>query len=149
MGHDLEKYQGGKKEIEQRKHNYLAQLTKGYPNLKKLTPEEYKYLQNEFDFNRIATLEILMEKSIGLVLESVANIFAKHNIEDVLPIEDALNECIINVSEHVMDFNILPHYYSEYANSIISYLCFVRISRVYNNEKHRTDFVDLFLIEIL
>lgn len=133
-----------KETAKKRECEYLEELKKGYPNATVLTIEEYKDIQKDFSHNRLNALEKLVSKSIGSIIKSVAKYYAKHDIEDIVPIEDALEECILCINNRVKDFNVLPDYCSEYTQSCINYLTYVRISRLYNTEKQKTQFVDLY-----
>ena len=97
-----------KETAKKRECAYVAELKKFYPNATTLTMEEYKIIQKNFSHDRLSALEELVSKSIGSIIKSVAKFYAKHDIEDIVPIEDALEECILCINNRVKDFNVLP-----------------------------------------
>ncbi|MBR4998954.1 MAG: sigma-70 family RNA polymerase sigma factor [Clostridia bacterium] len=144
MNFKLPIYTMSKEIIERRQNEYLNILNKGYAKASRLTPEEYEEIKKIFEYDRNDALDILIEKSIGLIVDAVAYLYAKHDLDNIIPVEDALQECVITINDKVRDFNILPHFYSEYAKSYMNYMVYVRLHRLCDVENEVSSKVDFY-----
>jgi len=114
---------------------YRKYLNKGleiYQNLKSLSSRDlYKKLVNEIECgNEDARFE-LADRSIYHVVEAVADVYARYDIEDRLPFEDGLTLAIDNYSKYVMTTENFPKYVSVYLNQVISLYAFRTIMNAY------------------
>lgn len=143
MDYKLPIYTTNKDIIEERQNKFLNILNIGYAKAERLTPQQYEAIKILFEHDKNSALEILIEKSVGLIVDAVSYLYAKHDIEKLVPIEDALQECILHINKKVKDFNILPHFYAEYAKSYISYMSYVRLHRMCDIQQAVSSKVDL------
>lgn len=130
----------------ERKQKYLLELTKYYPALHKLTEEHYFNIKRELEQNNnTEILSTLMGESLYFVLESIADIYAKYDIEDVISIEEGLSHATCVFNERLSRFKTLPMRLSEFKHSTISYIVYLEISRKYNQELERINQIDLMI----
>ena len=116
---------------ERRKKHYLSLAKAMYGNLPKLTKEKYNQIAQEFYCGSEIAKEELADLSIGCVANSVADIYSKFDIEDVLPFEEALSTVLQNYLNSLKFFDVLPRFFSEYASNVINRYTFAVIIRIY------------------
>lgn len=128
----------------ERKEKYLSALLKNYPNLEKLTEDEYFDIKWKLEEDKdTSVLQKLMEKSLYYIIEAVADTYAKYDIEDMLPMEDGLAITIQTINEKLNKFETLPTYVIEYTHSAIYYYTYLILAREYNKEYSRTNVLDI------
>lgn len=119
----------------ERKQNYLLELQKSYPNLNKLTENDYIKIKYELEQNQNKQiLSELIEKSLYHIIKAVAEVYARYDIENVLPVEDGLACFIYEFGKKINEFETLPKNVAGYIHSVISYYAYLLIARAYNNE---------------
>lgn len=130
---------------EERKKKYFKDMGHIYANLPKLTRDEYYSIKKDFENGDSSALDRLIEKSLFYIVEDVAEIFARHEIDNILSIEDLTYQCIYKFSEHLRTFKSLPEVFSKYTNSVIQQYIFFTTIREYNlalRENKRVDSVN-------
>ena len=129
------------------KDRYKNQLLKYYSSAEKLTPEDYNKIRFALEQGDQTALKKLMDKSLFLIIDAVAEIYSKYDIVRYIPIEDGLSISILKFNQRLLEFTDLPVLCSQYKNSVINYYVYFFLLREYNNSIKRNDDVD-FLDDI-
>lgn len=132
--------------IAQRKQKYLKEIEKSYKNLPRLTKEEYCDIKTKFNNEDSKVLETLMGKSLHFIVDVVANLYAKYELEDILPLEEGLSNAIYNFNYNLNKFTELPDSYSAYTNNIINFYVFYDFVnyKTVNDKKNKRGTTDLY-----
>ena len=119
--------------IERRRQENLKEIGKFYKNLPQLTKEDYMLIKQEFENGNKKIVELLMEKSLYHIVDVVAKLYAKYDLESIMPMEDGLSFAIYNFQNSLNNFTDLPSSYSGYVSNVINYFVF----RYFLSEKTR------------
>lgn len=120
---------------EKRKQDYLQQAEKLYPGMKSITNDEYRAIRKEFENGDKTALKRLADKSIKCVIDSVAYLYAKYDIEPIVPFEDGLSVSFMKFCSSVLKFDRLPKYRAEFETMTTNYYIFNILLTHYANEK--------------
>ena len=122
---------------EELKKKYMQMGLKAYNSAKKLTLAEYNKLKQDLD-NNVIDINELLEKSIYHIIEALAAIYAKYEIENVLPFDEGLSACILKINKGLVNFKKLPKFLSQYCISVINFYVYNVVSLNYNQELENT-----------
>ena len=119
---------------EERKQKYFKTLKKMFPKAKGLTDELYAEIKLELENNNKDILILLMENSVYHVLDAVADIYAKYDIEEVVSLDEGISNVLCHYNEKLNRFETLPRLPIEYTYSTIHYYTYLILARSYNKE---------------
>lgn len=119
---------------ELREKKYMEEGMSLYPNVQEGTVQEYEELKEAFINNDSTAMSRLMELSIFAVIESVAKIYAKYDLDEVLPYSEAVSCSLDRFYKYSFNFKSLPNNYCSFKTSLISYYVFKFVRRQYKLE---------------
>lgn len=107
-----------------RQNKYLDKGLDLYQNIEKLTPKTYSSVKQKFDNGDKSQLYRLAELSVYSTIRAVARIYARYDIEEVLPFDEALSYSIECFCDNVLRFETLPEFFCAYEKSLTNHLVF-------------------------
>lgn len=125
--------------IVQKKLSYIEMGKEIYPNAKEMTLECYNNIRNDLISGDATANKRLLEYSINAIIESTANIYARFEVEDILPFEEALSVLMYKYYKIIKNFTTIPNYYSKYKNSLVNYYVYKIITNQYLSVKIKKD----------
>lgn len=133
----LEEFTKNKETRKGRKEKFLKQAKEIYPNLPTLTSEDYLRIKILLESGDESVLNELMEKSMQPIINSLAKIYAKYNIDEFVTIEEGISYVFCLFNRNLLKFKTLPRLRSEYEISTINFYVFDAITRCYQINKYR------------
>ena len=127
----------------QRKQEYIKEAKKCYPVLEEITNDEYCQIRDAFLNGDEKARGRLMEVSILPIINALAGIYAKYDIEEVVPFEEGLSYVLEKFMENLKSFNNLPKRWCEYSISIVNFYIFNRINFFHNITKYHKENVEV------
>ncbi|MBO5954406.1 MAG: hypothetical protein J6Q13_00375 [Clostridia bacterium] len=128
---------------EERKKGYLNEAKEYYPVLDKIKDEEYQTIKISIKNGDTNARKRLMEVSIAPIIDALAGIYAKYDIEEVVSFEEGLSYVLDRYNKNVNTFDPLPRLWSEYSVSMINYYTFNTITYCYQFSKYNKDNVSI------
>lgn len=119
---------------EQRRQRYLSEAKNYYPHLEEITNYEYKKIKQHLEDDN--TKKRLMELSIQPIIDALAGIYAKYDIEEVVPFEEGLSYVLNKFNKSLKNFTSLPDRMCEYSVSALNYYAFNVITFYYQFMKY-------------
>lgn len=116
---------------EARKQKYVEIGKKLYPNAPKMTAKIYDEIKKTFKNGDLDSTSKLLEYSIDAINESVASIFAKYDIEEVISYEEVLSYSLERMCFVFQKFDKLPELCSSYVKSLMNFYVFKFVHRAY------------------
>lgn len=128
---------------EQRKRAYLNEAKQYYPVLEKITDKEYQSIKTAIINGDKNARKRLMEVSMAPIVDSLAKIYAKFDVDKVVSFEEGLSYVLERFNKNVLSFNNLPRLWSEYSISLINFYTFNAIKYRYQFTKYNKDNVSI------
>lgn len=120
-----------------RKDQYLKKGLEIFQNkLIPLTRDEYEKIRDDMAKGADVSL-ILMEKSLYHIVDMVATIYSKYDIERIISFDEGLNDAIYEYNAKVNDMRYLPYYPSEYIQHTIFTYIYRYFARVCKNKHNQ------------
>ncbi len=129
--------------VQKRWFKFTKKLKDYYFNLPILTAAEYEQYRDELFVGNNTHLIDLVDKSIYRIVDAVAQIYANHKVENIVPIEDAAVLAIEHVAESLETIQYLPPLLSEYLHSTISLLVYRKLDAIIKKENFRLSKIEI------
>lgn len=126
----LPKFNG--KSIAEREQKFLKEGLETYKGVKGMSSDEYMTIRESLYNGKNVTNEI-REKSLYHIIEVTASIYAKHDLEEMISFEDALETSICNFYNYFQEITFLHYYFSEFKG----FLSKISFSSIFNECKKR------------
>ncbi len=128
--------------IKKRKQNYINMGKEIYPKTEPLTEEKYDVIFNSFNSGNKHCLNELFTLSIDHIIKTLANIYAKYDIENVLPFEESLSVSLEAIIKYVNNYETLPNSHWDYLCKILNITIYNKLTKIYSRTKHYQDKVE-------
>lgn len=115
----------------ERKEKFIKLSKELYPNSVDLKDSEYIKIRNRIESGDKTVVPYLLHLSINAINTAIADLYARYDIEDVLPFEEALSYSLEQFNKYFWNYDKLPEYISQYKRSLISYYSYKFVYRAY------------------
>lgn len=121
---------------EQRKQKYLQEAKQFYNIEQNISNEYYNKLKTEILSGNENARNKLVEISINPIIDALAGIYAKYDIEEIVPFEEGLSYVLEKFVKSIKLFKDFPKLWCEYSVSTINYYVFNSITFCYQFMKY-------------
>ena len=121
---------------EQRKQKYIKEAKQYYNILDNTSDEEYNRLKKEIANGNECARKEMMERLINPIISALAAIYAKYDIEEIVPFEDGLSYSLEMFNKRLKGFKKFPRLWSEFSISTINFYVFNAVTLYYQSMKY-------------
>ncbi len=118
---------------EHRKQKYIEIGNSVYQNAPDITEKEYKEICDRFKHGDKTVLTRLIELTIKPMNNVLADIFARYDIEEVIPYDETLSYCLERLNKYLLNYTELPDQFTYYASSMLNFYAIKFVNRMYSH----------------